>query len=52
VDGCYLNVVGLPLCTLTRMLKEAGVSMGARPLWALPPQCQECEGREALGGRF
>ena len=50
VDGCYLNVVGLPLCTLTRMLKEAGVPVGARPLWALPPQCQECEGRGGLSG--
>ena len=52
VDGCYLNVVGLPLCTLAGMLREAGVSLRERPLWALPTQCQQCEGREALGGRF
>jgi 23S rRNA (uracil1939-C5)-methyltransferase len=50
VDGCYLNVVGLPLCTLAGMLKEAGVSVGPRPLWTLPPQCQECEGRDILTG--
>ncbi|MCK4362010.1 MAG: 23S rRNA (uracil(1939)-C(5))-methyltransferase RlmD [Dehalococcoidia bacterium] len=50
VDGCYLNVVGLPLCKLARMLREAGVSVGPRPLWALPPQCHECEGREGLLG--
>jgi len=52
VDGCYLNVVGLPLCTLAGMLKEAGVSLRERPLWALPARCQQCVGREALGGRF
>ena len=51
VDGCYLNVVGLPLCTLAGMLREAGVPLRARPLWALPTQCQECEGKgELLGG--
>jgi MAF protein len=48
VDGCYLNVVGLPLCALVRMLREAGGPPGARPLWTLPPQCQDCEGRGEL----
>jgi len=52
VDGCYLNVVGLPLCELAGMLRAAGVSVGARPLWALPPQCQECEGRGCLVGEI
>ncbi len=42
VDGCYLNVVGLPLCELAQMLKEAGVKLEPRPAWALPPQCGEC----------
>jgi len=50
VDGCYLNVVGLPLCTLSGMLRQAGVSLRARPLWLLPTQCQQCEGREELVG--
>jgi predicted house-cleaning NTP pyrophosphatase (Maf/HAM1 superfamily) len=27
VDGCYLNLVGLPLCTLAGMLRQAGVSL-------------------------
>ena len=52
VDGCYLNVVGLPLCTLAGMLREAGVSLGARPLWMLPPQCQECEVRSEWSGEI
>ncbi|MGH2508007.1 MAG: Maf family protein, partial [Ktedonobacteraceae bacterium] len=25
IDGCYLNVVGLPVCTLTNLLAEFGV---------------------------
>jgi predicted house-cleaning NTP pyrophosphatase (Maf/HAM1 superfamily) len=52
VDGCYLNVVGLPLCTLAGMLREAGVSLGARPLWMLPPPCQECEERSLWSGEI
>jgi len=48
VDGCYLNVVGLPLCALAQMLKEAGVKVEPRPDWALPPQCGECGGRGGL----
>jgi len=48
VDGCYLNVVGLPLCALAQMLKEAGVKVEPRPDWALPPQCGECEERGGL----
>ncbi|HEX4203172.1 MAG TPA: Maf family protein [Ktedonobacteraceae bacterium] len=26
IDGCYLNVVGLPLCTLVKLLAEFGVT--------------------------
>jgi MAF protein len=35
-DGCYLNVVGLPLCVAGRLLREAGVLSGAGPLPACP----------------
>jgi len=27
ISGCYLNVVGLPLCELSRLLRERGVSI-------------------------
>ena len=50
VDGCYLNVVGLPLCTLAQMLGEAGFELRPRPVWALPSQCQECPFRGTLTG--
>ena len=26
LDGCYLNVVGLPLCLLDRLLRQAGIT--------------------------
>ncbi|MFA5055784.1 MAG: 23S rRNA (uracil(1939)-C(5))-methyltransferase RlmD [Dehalococcoidia bacterium] len=44
VHGCYLNVVGLPLCLLVRLLREAGVAVRPRPEWALHPKCLECDG--------
>jgi MAF protein len=48
VDGCYMNVVGLPLCALARMLKEAGVDIKKRPDWSLPEQCLDCNVRDGL----
>jgi 23S rRNA (uracil1939-C5)-methyltransferase len=36
VEGCYTNVVGLPLCRLTRMLAELGCPLP--PEWAMPRQ--------------
>ena len=48
IDGCYLNVVGLPLCLLARLLREAGVAVRPRPEWSLPGQCASCEGNRIL----
>ena len=31
VDGCYLNVVGLPMCHVRRALAGAGIPIDARP---------------------
>ena len=36
VDGCYTNVVGLPLCRLLEMLDELGCPRP--PDWCAPPQ--------------
>ena len=30
LDGCYLNVVGLPLCLLDQLLREAGVARSGK----------------------
>jgi len=40
VEGCYQNVVGLPLCCLARMLDEVGFARRPLPLWALPPSAK------------
>jgi MAF protein len=37
LDGCYANVMGLPLCHLTRTLGR----LGAHPLADVPTGCQE-----------
>jgi len=50
VDGCYLNVVGFPLCLLARLLREAGVAVRPRPEWVLPSKCASCEGKGMLIG--
>jgi MAF protein len=31
LDGCYANVVGLPLCRLNRLLEQAGIEPARRP---------------------
>ena len=42
VDGCYLNVVGLPLCEATTLLAQLGDSTRIRPDWRPPEQCRNC----------
>ena len=42
VSGCYLNVVGLPLCDVADLLGGFGVRTGLRDGWELPPQCGDC----------
>ena len=42
VDGCYLNVVGLPLCEATTLLAQLGASPRIRPEWRPPEQCRDC----------
>lgn len=43
VLGCYLNVVGLPLCTLANLLVSAGVTLP--PAAHLPDRCRGCAER-------
>ena len=42
LDGCYLNVVGLPLCELLDMLQRGGVDVTTRPGWRPPKECVGC----------
>jgi len=41
-DGCYCNVVGLPLKTLVILLRRAGLDIRTDSLQDLPPQCAAC----------
>jgi 23S rRNA (uracil1939-C5)-methyltransferase len=42
VEGCYLNVVGLPPCTLAGLLAKLGVQLQPDPLWTSPGRCPDC----------
>jgi len=48
VAGCYLNVVGLPVCRLADLLEQIGIAEPMRPGWAVPAECGGC----ALAGRL
>ena len=41
-DGCYCNVVGLPLKALATLLRRAGLDITSDSLEALPPECARC----------
>ncbi len=41
-EGCYCNVVGLPLLLTHRMLEEAGFDLRNLNPASLPPQCRSC----------
>jgi len=41
-DGCYCNVVGLPLKALVALLRRAGLDITPDGLQKLPPECREC----------
>ena len=47
VDGCYLNVVGLPLCEVVTLMKDLGSPVRLRDGWRPPSRCVDC----ALAGR-
>ena len=42
IEGCYLNVVGLPLCEAVSFLETFDVPTGPRPGWNPPPECVDC----------
>ena len=42
VDGCYLNVMGLPLCEIPALLTGLGVEAPFREGWTPPSECLRC----------
>jgi MAF protein len=45
VEGCYLNVVGLPLCTVADLMRTVDANMKLRPKDRVPymDRCDSCE---------
>jgi len=52
VMGCYLNVVGLPPCTLLRLIHKMGIYPAIDPRWVPLGDCRDCHrlAREARRG--
>ncbi len=48
LDGCYLNVVGLPLCAVARGLETLGQAPPEAPAGPLIPPCGFCKTGERL----
>ena len=47
-SGCYLNVVGFPLCEVMRLMSEVGVDVRLKPDWRAPERCpSDCPVRVA-----
>jgi len=42
LEGCYTNVLGLPLCTLTALLARFGERLHLRDDVLLPGECIDC----------
>ena len=42
MDGCYLNVVGLPLCETVTLLAEIGADIDLKSGWWPPAECADC----------
>lgn len=42
VTGCYLNVVGLPVCAVAMLLSRMGVEERIWPDWQPPSECTDC----------
>lgn len=43
VRGCYLNVVGLPLCQVVALLGRLGVQTRLKANWQVPRECRDCQ---------
>ena len=42
VKGCYLNIVGLPVCLMMDLLLKLGVHPQVSPNWHPPGNCPDC----------
>ena len=42
-EGCYPNIIGLPICDVLTLLERIGVPTTFRQKWRIPPGCPDCE---------
>ncbi len=42
IKGCYLNVIGLPLCDVLTLLERIGAYAALKPDWKIPDGCPDC----------
>ena len=42
IHGCYLNVIGLPMCKVISMLNQLGYLTTLKPDWRVHERCLEC----------
>ena len=42
VDGCYTNVMGLPLCLVVDMLRDSGYKFTPQSQIKVPDECWPC----------
>ena len=50
VRGCYLNVVGLPLCEVVSLAEGMDMGLRVRPGWRPPTECKGCPLDSGAGG--
>lgn len=43
IEGCYPNVIGLPLCEVLTLLDRIGVPTTFKRGWTISPGCPECD---------
>lgn len=43
IEGCYPNVVGLPICDVLTLLERIGAPTIFRRGWEIPPGCEDCD---------
>ena len=48
IHGCYLNVVGLPLCEVVTLLEKLDVPVRLKSDWRPPERCTDCQLKERV----
>ena len=43
IEGCYPNVIGLPICDVLTLLERIGVPSCFRRGWRIDPGCPDCD---------